>query len=112
MKPHLILHIGTTKTGSTALQNFLFANRDSLLEEGFLFPNSGFRILNNSQVPTSGHSDLFYKQGMLEELTKEINENIYIDLDSHGGIVTMTIEHAKLAANISELSFQQMEPAG
>ncbi|MHC5174138.1 MAG: DUF2283 domain-containing protein [Planctomycetota bacterium] len=44
--------------------------------------------------------------------TKEINENIYIDLDRHGGIVTMTIEHAKLAANISELSFQQMEPAG
>ena len=44
--------------------------------------------------------------------TKEINENIYIDLDCHGGIVTMTIEHAKLAANISELSFQQMEPAG
>ena len=44
--------------------------------------------------------------------TKEISEDIYIDLDSHGGIVTMTIEHAKLAANISELSFQQMEPAG
>ncbi len=44
--------------------------------------------------------------------TKEISEDIYIDLDSHGGIVTMAIEHAKLAANISELSFQQMEPAG
>ena len=48
----------------------------------------------------------------LVDQTKEISEDIYIDLDNHGGIVTMTIEHAKLAANISELSFQQMEPAG
>ena len=44
--------------------------------------------------------------------TREINENIYIDLDSSGGLVNMTIEHAKLAANISEMSFQQMEAAG
>ena len=44
--------------------------------------------------------------------TREINENIYIDLDSNGGLVNMTIEHAKLAANISEMSFQQMEAAG
>ena len=45
------------------------------------------------------------------EQTKEINENIYIDLDSSGNLVSMTIEHAKLAANISEMSFQQMEAA-
>jgi uncharacterized protein YuzE len=44
--------------------------------------------------------------------TREINENIYIDLDSSGGLVNMTIEHAKLAANISEMSFQQMEATG
>ncbi len=41
--------------------------------------------------------------------TKEINENIYIDLDKNGNLVTMTIEHAKFQANISELSFQQLE---
>lgn len=43
--------------------------------------------------------------------TKAINENIYIDLDSNGNLVGMTIEHAKTQANISELLFQQM-PAG
>lgn len=43
--------------------------------------------------------------------TKAINENIYIDLDSKGNLVGMTIEHAKTQANISELLFQQM-PAG
>lgn len=41
--------------------------------------------------------------------TKDINENIYIDLDEKGNLVSMTIEHAKLQANISELVFQQVE---
>ncbi len=36
--------------------------------------------------------------------TKEINENIYIDLDANGSLVDITIEHA----NIKELSFQQV----
>ena len=40
--------------------------------------------------------------------TREINENIYIDLDSKGNLVGMTIEHAKTQANIGELLFQQM----
>lgn len=41
--------------------------------------------------------------------TKEITENLYIDLDEKGNLVSMTIEHAKKQANISELSFLQME---
>lgn len=40
--------------------------------------------------------------------TKEITENLYIDLDGKGNLVSMTIEHAKEQANISELSFLQM----
>ena len=40
--------------------------------------------------------------------TREINENIYIDLDRHGNLVGMTIEHAKIQANMNELLFQQM----
>ncbi len=41
------------------------------------------------------------------EETKEITENIYIDLDGKGNLVSMTIEHAQEQANISELSFFQ-----
>ncbi len=41
--------------------------------------------------------------------TKEITENLYIDLDEKGNLVSMTIEHAKEHANISEVSFLQME---
>jgi len=39
--------------------------------------------------------------------TKEINENIYIDLDKYGNLVSMTIEHANKQANLSELSYLQ-----
>ncbi|MEZ4766090.1 MAG: DUF2283 domain-containing protein [Calditrichia bacterium] len=40
--------------------------------------------------------------------TLEISENIYIDLDSEGNLVSMTIEHAGQKANISEIAFQRM----
>jgi uncharacterized protein YuzE len=41
-------------------------------------------------------------------ITKEITENLYIDLDKNGNLVSMTIEHAKKQAQISEISFLQM----
>lgn len=41
--------------------------------------------------------------------TKEISENLYIDLDEKGNLVSMTIEHAKKRATISEVSFLQMD---
>jgi uncharacterized protein YuzE len=41
--------------------------------------------------------------------TKEISENLYIDLDESGNLVSMTIEHAKDKASISEISYLQME---
>ncbi|MDZ7700242.1 MAG: DUF2283 domain-containing protein [Deltaproteobacteria bacterium] len=40
--------------------------------------------------------------------TKEISENIYIDIDGRGQIVSMTIEHAKDSAGLWEFSYQEM----
>ena len=40
--------------------------------------------------------------------TKEISENIYIDIDENGNIVAMTIEHAKESAGDWEFSYQEM----
>ncbi len=40
--------------------------------------------------------------------TREVNENIYLDLDKDGNLIGMTIEHARSQANISEVSFQQI----
>jgi uncharacterized protein YuzE len=49
----------------------------------------------------------FSNEPILE--TKEISENLYIDLDSKGNLVSMTVEHAKEKANISEVSYLQMD---
>ena len=40
--------------------------------------------------------------------TKEISENIYIDIDTKGNLVSMTIEHAKANTDLWEFSFQEM----
>jgi len=40
--------------------------------------------------------------------TREISENTYVDLDSGGDIVSMTIEHAKTNATLGEVAYQQM----
>ncbi len=40
--------------------------------------------------------------------TKEISEDIYIDLDQNGNLVNMTIEHAKAKAGLHEFSYQEM----
>ena len=40
--------------------------------------------------------------------TKEISENIYIDLDGHGNLVSMTIEHARTNARLQEFSYQEI----
>ncbi|MBI2907767.1 MAG: DUF2283 domain-containing protein [Chloroflexi bacterium] len=41
--------------------------------------------------------------------TKEINENIYIDLDRSGNLVAMTIEHARQQTSLPFLSYEQIE---
>ena len=46
--------------------------------------------------------------GMDVHETKEISENIYIDIDQDGNIVSMTIEHAKANAGLWEFSYQEM----
>ena len=40
--------------------------------------------------------------------TTEISENIYVDLDSNGNLISMTIEHAKENAGLSEFSYQEI----
>ena len=42
-------------------------------------------------------------------LTKEMNENIYVDLDTNGNLVNMIIEHASTQANMVEVTYQQMK---
>ena len=39
---------------------------------------------------------------------REISENIYVDLDKQGNLVSMTIEHARTNARLNEFSYQEM----
>ena len=41
--------------------------------------------------------------------TREISENIYIDIDENGNLVSMTIEHEKTTAHLPDISYQQIE---
>ena len=45
-----ILHIGTEKTGSTSIQQFLFQNRTRLSKMGFLFPETAGYLSNRKLV--------------------------------------------------------------
>jgi len=40
--------------------------------------------------------------------TREISDDIYIDLDADGRLVSMTIEHAKTSASIKDFSYQEL----
>lgn len=39
--------------------------------------------------------------------TKEINENVYLDLDAGGNVVSMTIEHAGASTTLPQVLVQQ-----
>ena len=43
--------------------------------------------------------------------TQELNENIYLDLDSEGRVVSMTIEHAGQSGDMREFLYQRI-PSG
>ena len=43
------------------------------------------------------------------EQTREISENVYIDLDKKGNLVSMTIEHARQLASLPGVVVEEME---
>ena len=40
--------------------------------------------------------------------TRDLNENILVELDEEGRLVSMTIEHAKQQTNVREFSYQEV----
>ena len=48
----------------------------------------------------------FSEHGVYE--TIEVSENVYIDVDADGNLVSMTIEHAKSSGALSELVHRDM----
>jgi len=44
--------------------------------------------------------------------TKDLNENVLIETDKNGNVVSITIEHARQQAEITNFSFNQVESSG
>ena len=40
--------------------------------------------------------------------TKDLNDNVLIELDDNGNVVSMTMEHAKNFTEVFDFSFQQV----
>lgn len=40
--------------------------------------------------------------------TRDLNENVLIELDQDGNVVSMTIEHAKEQTDVREFSYQEV----
>lgn len=66
----LYLHIGTPKTGTSAIQNFCVKNRDTLEKQGLYYPDFGFRF-------TSSHANrngAFYINNIFDDQKNRMYE--------------------------------------
>ena len=43
--------------------------------------------------------------------TRELSEDIYLDLDEAGHVVSITVEHASVRGDLSEVSFKRINKA-
>ena len=43
--------------------------------------------------------------------TRQLSEDIYLDLDASGHVVSITVEHASTRSDLSEFSFLRMNTA-
>jgi uncharacterized protein YuzE len=51
----------------------------------------------------------FSEQEIVE--TRDVTENLLIELDNEGNLVSMTIEHAKQHMDVENFSYQKVESA-
>ncbi|MCC5842479.1 MAG: DUF2283 domain-containing protein [Opitutales bacterium] len=43
--------------------------------------------------------------------TRELSEDVYVDMDSAGHVVSITVEHVSLRSDLSEVSFKRIRKA-
>ncbi len=54
---------------------------------------------------------LFELGGGAAAETRELSEDIYLDLDASGHVVSITIEHASQRGDLSEVTFKRINKA-
>lgn len=73
----------------------------------FLIETTGGKVMEIKYFADTDTALIEFSDKEVNE-TKEINQNIYIDLDKNGNLVSMTIEHAKKNASLPEFSYKEI----
>lgn len=76
----------------------------------FLTEVSKERIMNIKYFEDTDTALIEFLNNPVSE-TKVISENIYIDLDAKGNLVSMTIEHAKSSGSLKKLVYEEFATA-
>lgn len=93
-----IIHIGTHKTGSTSIQDFLYANNVALKDMGILYPVKGITKWN-------GHHPIAWQLGVEHPYRDE-------NLDVRGHLETLLMEYDFDKVVISSEDFEFLGGAG
>lgn len=80
-KKRLYLHIGMHKTGTTAIQNFLFQNHSSLKDNNLLYYSNNCAIDYRFALAFKDRTDFEYVIRSLEEIKKAREENIILSCE-------------------------------
>lgn len=98
----VILHVGLHKTGTTTIQNFLFKEKDKLLENKILYPEVSGRGAN--------HSTVFYS--IYSENPESYHINIRQGLTSKAQVDTINEKMKKELSCMSNLDFETIIISG
>lgn len=109
MSKQIHLHIGTHKTGTTALQQTLAENREQLVQQGFLYPQAGWHQFaqhflafeKKGQVNTGMSAEV---EGVWEALREQIDAFPGSDIIISSEEFSTLIEAETLAALQAELA--------
>lgn len=98
----LYLHIGYPKTGTTAIQEFMHLNRENLLKQKILYPETGIEKFSHHQIPWVFTDDYranvnLSKSEITSGLQEEYRDNPSVDkvvISSEGFIFAVKPEDA------------------
>jgi hypothetical protein len=85
MTPTIYLHIGTAKTGTTALQNFFGENLERFAEHGYYFPKTGRVHYSHHGIAFYwGNHDAFKKRfDVKEDQLTRLSDELYTHRNKH-----------------------------
>jgi hypothetical protein len=87
-KPRLYLHIGYHKTGTTAIQEGLYYNRDALAKHGYYYPQIGLQGYGQHEISWALKSEKSFRaeskivEQLLDEMSKADSEKFIISSET------------------------------